>query len=222
MLTGVSLMGKKFVLGFFVGLFFSMIFSEEHVFWDFGVVIKKSEKPVNSSQFSYKQEQSKTKINAVISDPFIPPVKNTHSFLSPNLIPYRQQDFNFILDPEMNINQIFLLTGKIYLQNNYQSVIDILEQVDLGRLTDNERHDLDYWLADAFYQIGEYSKAQERIISTLEITENDRLYLLLGMIYESQGFNKKAKKQYLKLVTQYPKSDYISSARIKFRILGQP
>ena len=199
-----------------------MIFSEEHVFWDFGVVIKKSEKPVKSSQFPYIQEQSKIKINAVISDPFIPPVKNTHSFLSPNLIPYRQQDFNFILDPEMNINQIFLLTGKIYLQNNYQSVIDILEQVDLSRLADNERLDLDYWLADAFYQIGEYSKAQERIISTLEISENDRLCFLLGMIYESQGFNKKAKKQYLKLVTQYPKSDYISSARIKFRILGQP
>ena len=122
----------------------------------------------------------------------------------------------------MNINQIFLLTVKIYLQNNYKSVIDILEQVDLSRLTDNERHELDYWLADAFYQIGEYSKAQERIISTLEISENDRLCFLLGMIYESQGFNKKAKKQYLKLVTQYPKSDYISSARIKFRILGQP
>ena len=116
-LTGTNMKGKTIVLGCCLGILFSAIFSEERVLWDFGVVIKKSEKSVNSSQFPYIQEQSKIKINAVISDPFIPPVKNTHSFLSPNLIPYRQQDFNFILDPEMNINQIFLLTGKIYLQN---------------------------------------------------------------------------------------------------------
>ena len=93
---------------------------------------------------------------------------------------------------------------------------------DYTQLADYERHNLEYWLADAFYQTGEYSKAQEIATSALEKNENDHLSLLLAMIYESQGNHKKAKKQYFKLATQYPKSDYISSARIKFRILGQP
>ena len=210
--------GKTIVLGCCLGI----LFSEERVLWDFGVVIKKSEKIAGSSQNFVKKKQSNTKINAVISDPFIPPVKSTHPSLLPNHIAYQQQDFNFELNPEMKLNQVFLLTGKKYLQKKYQSVIAILEQVDLTQLAHNERHDLEYWLADAFYQTGEYSKAQEIATSALEKNENDRLCLLLAMIYESQGNHKKAKKQYLKLATQYPNSDYISSARIKFRILGQP
>ena len=213
---------KKFVLGFYVGLFFSIVLSEEHVLWDFGVVIKKSESPVNSDQYPSEEESSHTKINAVISDPFIPPVKSTHSSLSPNYIPYHQQDLTFELNPEMNLNQVFLLTGKNYLQKNYQSVIAIIEQIELSQLAENERRDLEYWLADAFYQIGEYSKAQEQAISSLEKNENDHLCLLLAMIFESQGNHKKAKKQYLKFITHYPNSDYISSARIKSRILAQP
>ena len=221
-LTGVSMTGKTIVLGYCLGILFSTVFSEERVLWDFGVVIKKSEKIAVSSQNFVKKEQSNTKINAVISDPFIPPVKSTHPSLLLNHIAYQQQDFNLELNPEMKLNQVFLLTGKNYLQKNYQSVIVILKQVDLTQLPDNERHDLEYWLADAFYQTGEYSKAQEIATSALEKNESDRLCLLLAMIYESQGNHKKAKKQYLNLVTQYPNSDYISSARIKFRILGQP
>ena len=217
-LTGVSMTGNTIVLGCCLGI----LFSEERVLWDFGVVIKKSEKNAGSSQNFVKKEQSNTKINAVISDSFIPPVKSTHPSLLPNHIAYQQQDFNFELNPEMKLNQVFLITGKKYLQKNYQSVIAILEQVDLTQLADYERHNLEYWLADAFYQTGEYSKAQEIATFALEKNENDRLCLLLAMIYESQGNHKKAKKQYLKLVTQYPNSDYISSARIKFRILGQP
>ena len=210
--------GKTIVLGCCLGI----LFSEECVLWDFGVVIKKSEKIAGSSQNFVKKEQSNTKINAVISDPFIPPVKSTHPSLLLNHIAYQQQDFNFELSPEMKLNQVFLLTGKKYLQKKYQSVIAILEQIDLIQLAHHERHDLEYWLADAFYQTGEYSKAQEIVTSALEKNENDRLCQLLAMIYESQGNHKKAKKQYLKLATQYPNSDYISSARIKFRILGQP
>ena len=155
-LTGVSMTGKTFVLGCCLGI----LFSEERVLWDFGVVIKKSEKNAGSSQNFVKKEQSNTKINAVISDPFIPPVKSTHPSLFLNHIAYQQQDFNFELNPEMKLNKVFLLTGKKYLQKKYQSVIAILEQIDLTQLAHHERHDLEYWLADAFYQAGEYSKAQ--------------------------------------------------------------
>ena len=222
-LTGASMKDKTIVLGCCLGILFSAVFLEERVLWDFGVVIKKSKQTVGSSQNFVKKEQTNTTISAIISDSFIPPVKSTHPSLLPNHIAYQQQhEFNFKLNPEMSLNQVILLTGKNYLQKNYQSVIAILEQVDLSQLADYERHDLEYWLADAFYQTGEYSKAQEIATSALEKNENDRLCLLLAMIYESQGNHKKAKKQYLKLATQYPNSDYISSARIKFRILSQP
>ena len=121
-LTGVSMTGNTIVLGCCLGILFSTVFSEERVLWDFGVVIKKSEKIAGSSQNFVKKEQSNTKINAVISDPFIPPVKSTHPSLLPNHIAYQQQDFNFELNPEMKLNQVFLLTGKKYLQKKYLDI----------------------------------------------------------------------------------------------------
>ena len=76
------MMDKKCVLGFCVmGLFCSMVFPENDILWDFGVVIRKSALQNNPKdthpQNPVKQEVFQTKINAVIADPFIPPVRST-------------------------------------------------------------------------------------------------------------------------------------------------
>ena len=75
------MMDKKCVLGFCVmGLFCSMVFSENDILWDFGVVIRQPDYQNNpkdvSNQHSTNQKVFQAKINAVISDPFIPPVRN--------------------------------------------------------------------------------------------------------------------------------------------------
>ena len=62
-----------------IGLFYSMGFTNE-VLWDLGVVITRPEiqnaKDI-SHQLPSKEKKSQAKINAVITDPFIPPVKKT-------------------------------------------------------------------------------------------------------------------------------------------------
>ena len=67
----------------------------------------------------------------------------------------------------------------------------------------------------------EYKKAEEQVTFFLKQYNSDRLYLLFAMIYESLGKNKPAKQQYLKLISQFPDSDYFISAKIKSKILGQ-
>ena len=104
---------------------------------------------------------------------------------------------------------------------NYIRVIELIQYSNLSSLNLYNRQDLEYLLADAFYHTGEYKRALEQVLSLLKQNKSDRLYLLLSMIYESLGENKIAKEHYLKLIDQFPNSDYITSAKIKSRILGQ-
>ena len=214
-LTGVSMLVNKFVLCVSIGLFYSMGFTNE-VLWDFGVVITRPEiqnvKEV-PHLLSSKEKKSRAKINAVITDPFIPPVKKT--FLS-------KKSSQLISEPvEISINQIKLAAEKSYFNNNYQHVIEILYQRDLSMLSKQNRENLNYLLAVAYYQTGSFDKAKAQVLSLLKQYESDELYLLIAMIYESLGDIKSAKDNYIKLISLYPKSDYFISAKIKTRILNQ-
>ena len=90
---------------------------------------------------------------------------------------------------EKNISQISKEAKKYYFKKNYRYVIELLYQRDLDVLSEQNRSDLEYLLADAFNHTGEYKKALEQVLSLLKQNKSDRLYLLLSMIYESLGEN---------------------------------
>ena len=192
-----------------------MGFSENEVLWDFGVVIKptviKDANKENPLKFSSRENNSHVKINAVITDPFIPPVRN--------ILSAEKSDQVANKPAEISIYQLKLAAEKSYLMKNYPNVIAMLHYRNLSLLSEKVRKDLIYLLADAYYQNGNYTKAQTQVISLLKQNESDKLYLLLAMIYESLGNNKNAKDNYQKLIAYYPNSDYFNSAKIKSRIL---
>jgi tetratricopeptide (TPR) repeat protein len=209
------MMVNSFILTLSIGIFCSMGFSEDEVLWDFGVVIKptviKDANKENPLKFSSRENNSHVKINAVITDPFIPPVRN--------ILSAEKSDQVANKPAEISIYQLKLAAEKSYLIKNYPNVIAMLHYRDLSLLSEKVRKDLIYLLADAYYQNGNYTKAQTQVISLLKQNESDKLYLLLAMIYESLGNNKNAKDNYQKLIAYYPDSDYFNSAKIKSRIL---
>jgi|TARA_B110000116_G_scaffold186738_1_gene161830 tetratricopeptide (TPR) repeat protein len=209
------MMVNSFILTLSIGIFCSMGFSEDEVLWDFGVVIKptviKDANKENPLKFSSRENNSHVKINAVITDPFIPPVRN--------ILSAEKSDQVANKPAEISIYQLKLAAEKSYLMKNYPNVIAMLHYRDLSLLSEKVRKDLIYLLADAYYQNGNYTKAQTQVISLLKQNESDKLYLLLAMIYESLGNNKNAKDNYQKLIAYYPDSDYFNSAKIKSRIL---
>ena len=209
------MMVNSFILTLSIGIFCSMGFSEDEVLWDFGVVIKptviKDANKENPLKFSSRENNSHVKINAVITDPFIPPVRN--------ILSAEKSDQVANKPAEISIYQLKLAVEKSYLMKNYPNVIAMLHYRDLSLLSEKVRKDLIYLLADAYYQNGNYTKAQTQVISLLKQNESDKLYLLLAMIYESLGNNKNAKDNYQKLIAYYPDSDYFNSAKIKSRIL---
>jgi len=220
------MMDNKYVLGLcLVGLFCSMVFSKNNILWDFGVVIMPPDIQNNQKdafhQHPVNREVFQPKINAVITDPFIPPVKNTLSSQISDPLVIKLPKMIMELLSEKNISQISKEAKKYYFKKNYRYVIELLYLRDLDVLSEQNRSDLEYLLADAFNHTGEYKKALEQVLSLLKQNKSDRLYLLLSMIYESLGENNTAKEHYLKLIDQFPNSDYITSAKIKARILGQ-
>ena len=220
-LTGVNMMGKKLVWGLNVCVFCSFVFSENDILWDFGVIITPPEYQNvlknNSLQSQTKQKNPNVKINAVISDPFIPPVKST---LSSHISGQINNNIS-LFDLEKNIFQISNEAKRCFINNNYGCVVELLQQRNMSRLTKQHQKDLEYLFAESLFKAGEYKKARDHVLSLLMQNETDRLCLLLAMIYESLGQNNNAKEYYLKLISQYPKSDYTASAQIKSRILGR-
>ncbi|SVB42667.1 uncharacterized protein METZ01_LOCUS195521, partial [marine metagenome] len=160
-----------------------MAISENDVLWDFGVVIKKIGVHNNTGSgfhpFSDKQNNFSTNINAVIADPFIPPVKNTYLSLPNDQLANQKKANSIDVVTEENVKQVLHLANKYYLQNNYQSIIDILRYTNYNKLTNLNCGNLKYLLAIAYYQTGAYNRAHNIAISSFKKNESDRLCLLL-------------------------------------------
>ena len=216
------MMVKKNILGIFTVISCSFVFSKTDILWDFGVIIKSADHQDISInipiQATAQSIDNFGKINAVISDPFIPPSKK--SIKIQELRPINHVNNNLtILNSEKNIFLIISDVKRFFFKKNYKYVIEVISHIDLSNLSRGNRHDLEYLLSYALYKTGNYQKAQDQISSLLQDYEADRLYFLLAMIYESLGKNNMASIYYLKLINQYPESDYTASANIKIHIL---
>ena len=112
---------NKYVLGLCVmGLFCSMVFSENDILWDFGVVIRPPDiqnyQKDALHQHPTNQEVFQPKINAVITDPFVPPVKSTlSSQISDPLVIILPEKIMKLIS-EKNISQISKEAKKYYHQ----------------------------------------------------------------------------------------------------------
>ena len=75
------MMVKKNILGIFTVISCSFVFSKTDILWDFGVIIKSTDHQDISInipiQATAQSIDNFGKINAVISDPFIPPAKKS-------------------------------------------------------------------------------------------------------------------------------------------------
>ena len=181
-----------------------MTLSADDILWDFGVIIDQS----NSKNTIIKKEKShldlyidsNNKISPLITNSFIAPVKVSQSNSENNNNFHKIYKEPIHVVSEKNIGIVIDLVGKKYLHKDFQSIIQILENSDLSLVMDKERVDLEYCLIDALYQIGNYTKASLLIESSYMKQKNDdRVCLMLGLIYEAQKKYRLAKKQSFKV-----------------------
>ena len=222
-LIGANMMNRKYLLGLFSIFFLTTIFAEENrTLWDFGVIIKtpvQQNSSEKSIQFLSNSEiESSFQVKALISDPFIPPTVTSLDEIEYDTPIILESLDNISFN---NIHQIKLLAGRLTMQINYQPIIDLISQVDFSQLDDNDCMDLNYWLANAYLQTGQYTEAEDVILANMTFTKDDRFHFLLAMTYESQNKIEVAREEYLRFIKQFPKSDYKMTALIKARMLGR-
>jgi tetratricopeptide (TPR) repeat protein len=205
-------------------MFCSIVFSKTDILWDFGVVIKTTDHHDISSdnflQTSSELNKIKTKKNAVIFDPFVPPIKSNFLLQKSNRLNSAVNDWS-ASELEKNIFPICNEAKRFYFMKNYIRVIELIQYSNLSSLKLHNRQDLEYLLANSLYHTGKYQKAKQQVLNSLKDNETDRLYLLLAMIYESLEQNNTAREYYQTLITQYPASDYATSAYIKLNMLNR-
>ena len=213
---------KKIVTVFSI-LLITTLFSKNNTFlWDFGVIIEDSGQKIIRVKDNYNLSNSRIdsypQVQAQFSNSFVPPTEISPFKTQTN----KEVSINIFdeINPE-NIYEVELLTGKLTLQNNYQSIIDILEKFDFSNLDENENVKLNYWFANAFFNIGEYKKSENIINEISRHLLDDQTCFLLAMIYEKKGEIIKAQREYWKFIDQFPDSDYKVTALIKARMLDR-
>ena len=220
---GISMKNEKIFLGLFSIFSITLIFSNENeMLWDFGVIINTSinhngsEKIISS--LSNLETESSSQTNALLADPFIPPtlVSNGEKRYKPQFL---QESLNSL--SLNNINQVKLIASRLTMQTNYQLIIDIIGQINFSGVDNNDSLDLMYWLANALLYTGKYKEAEDVINANMPLATDDRFHFLLAMTYEVQGKKGKSWEEYVKLIKQFPQSDYKMAALIKSRILDR-
>lgn len=188
--------------------------ADDEVLWDMGMVIKEKEK---ISQSGSTLNENNTRMNAVRTNPYIPPVRVSQRYSHIKKFNY---DFKHIdMISAENKKQIFLDIANCILNKNYLAVIKMLDGTDFSRLSFNDRSDFEYRLADAFFKTGKLAKALDITKVAMNKFKEDRFYMLLAMVYEAQGNKEKARGIYQQIIRDYPNGNYFLTAKIKSRVL---
>ena len=121
--------------------------------------------------------------------------------------------------PKNDIKQIKTIITKLTIKELYQPIIDLIRELNLDDFQANELQEINYWLANAFLNTGQYEMAENILLNNSQNENDDKSNFLLATIFEHQNKRKKAQKEYLNFIKKYPNSDYKMSALIKARML---
>ena len=214
---------KKVIFSLFFGfILITSLFSEEtQILWDLGVVIHTPIQNIESSKKIILSDKVKTKnsnIKALISNSFIPPriIFNEKNMLSSQM---NSTSINEVFFD--NINQMKLFAAQLSVRNIYQPIIDMINLLDINNFEKNDLEELNYWLANALCNTGQYAEAENVLMNNYESIMNDESHFLLAMIFEHQNKIVNAREEYLNLIDKFPTSDYKMAATIKARMLDQ-
>ena len=201
---------RKCLLRIFSIFFITIIFSEEQkILWDFGVQIQ--------SEKSLSNLNNNLQADALIANRFVPPVFLSTIDKKIDKKPLSDSNYTIIFN---NIDEVGNLAAQLTIKNDFQSIINMIDQIDLSQFGKNNFSNLYYWLANAYFHTGNYLKAENILLSNNIISLHDHAHFLLAMTYESQGKKDYAKTKYLQFSQDFPNSDLLNSALIKIKLLN--
>ena len=208
--------------------FLTMLFSKEQLFWDLGVKIKESEKKELLIAKEKKHINDNTLFNEVaglssklkISQKII----DQENKLINAKIEKEEQKPTLIFDSnsiEKNKNKNNL---NAYQSGRYKDAIIYLDKISKSPKTKIEANKINYLKANAYFNLGEFEKAEfflEQLISNKENKLLDDALLLKGIILKQRGKREEALVVFSEIINDHPNSDFYESAQIQKRLLSR-
>lgn len=103
-----------------------------------------------------------------------------------------------------------------YNSRKYRNAINQFEQLLASNQTSSLADNCQYWIGESFYALGDYTKAIaafEKVFSFNNSNKSDDAQLKLGLCYWQENDVSRAKEEFERLLSHYPKSEYVSIAR---------
>ena len=198
----------------YLTLLLSFIMADDSIYlWDLGVEIKSQPQVVIKSKTKNVIESKKY---ASLTRRHIKPkfvnIELKHNDINPTN--------NFIKDlSSLNCFEQYSLGNKYFISGRYVEAIKLLEMVDFGQLSSNQKIHLMKLHTDALFSLGHHHRIVNILTENKMYDLNDELLFLLGMSSTELGNKKIALHAFNKIIENHPTSEYQNIAKLQVRVL---
>ncbi|MFQ6673305.1 MAG: tol-pal system YbgF family protein [Fidelibacterota bacterium] len=142
-------------------------------------------------------------------------VEETH-VETPVEIPAREgMDEERTFDKMKYMNAVFA-----YQREDYRAAIKYFSQLTPGVVDQVTRGNVLYWIADCYYQLGEYEEALGALAAIRPLLHSDKqddAMVLTGLVYRQLGDETQAMEAFGSIIDEYPTSEYFKLAQMELR-----
>lgn len=107
-----------------------------------------------------------------------------------------------------------------YQRDDYQSALRQFRNLSLMDTEDITAGNVLYWMADCYFQLGEYDEALSTLEQIRKFSESDKLddaLVLSGLSYRRMGKESRAVSAFSDVVINYPESEYYRLAQMELK-----
>ncbi|MFQ6675246.1 MAG: tol-pal system YbgF family protein [Fidelibacterota bacterium] len=111
-----------------------------------------------------------------------------------------------------------------YQREDYRTALEYFTRLELQGQDDITRGNVLYWIADCYYQLGDYGKALDTLDQIRPLVRSDKqddALVLTGLAYRRMGRESEALRAFDRIVEDYPESEYVRLARMEVRKLQE-
>jgi len=173
-------------------LFTSLIFNQDKIFWDLGVIVKP------------KVQLNQNSIKPLIANTQIAPT-------------YKINDFNLFDLTKTNLypKQIIKL---LYVKERYAELVEYVDNINT-KSEENQLKDSEIFIySDALYRLGKYNKALSNLNTLSTNYPLDQKYFVEALYNKKLGNIKQMNILLNKIMSVYPDSEYMKLAKLQYKI----
>jgi len=135
------------------------------------------------------------------------------SFTSGSVSSHQEQNQPF--NRMLYMNAVFA-----YQREDYTVALQHFSKVFLGTIDEVTAGNVLYWVADCYYQLGDYGDALNTLGAIKPLFRSDKrddAIILTGLVYRQMGNEKGAIEAFTNIVRDYPESEYFRLAQMEIR-----